>query len=116
MWSFKFFSAVSVFVMVSGFRSSAQFYDPPTEFHDPVQRLFVVEAARVLAWRSEARTNISEIKYELEIGADEKSTWKIRWLGAGGTNLKTTTIAYPRSLLVEGPRFYRAVFKQLWTA
>ena len=38
-------------VCVSGLPLRAQFYAPPTEFHDLSQRTFPVEAARVLAWQ-----------------------------------------------------------------
>ena len=45
---------------------SAQFYAPDTEYHDKAQRLFPVEAARVLAWRENlAGGQIAEITFKI---------------------------------------------------
>jgi hypothetical protein len=62
----------------------AQFYAPATEYHDPVQRVFVVEAARVLAWWTEqGATNLVEVAYDVTTKADQSTVWDIRWLDEG---------------------------------
>ena len=95
----------------------AQFYAPVTEYHDPVQRVFVVEAARVLAWWSnQGSENLSEITYDVTAKGDQSTVWDIRWLDRAGKTVKTATISYPGELLKAGPDFYRSVFKQLWLA
>lgn len=43
-----------------------KFYAPDTEYHDPVQRVFVVEAARVLAALENLRgTNFAQVTYQV---------------------------------------------------
>ena len=47
----KIFRLILVFIFGFLTAARAQFYAPDTEFHDKAQRLFVVEATRILAWR-----------------------------------------------------------------
>ena len=55
----------------------AQVYAPATEYHDPVQRVFVVEAARVVAWWNERgrATNLTEVAYDVTTKADQSTVW-----------------------------------------
>lgn len=95
----------------------AQFYAPETEYHDPSQRVFVVEAARVLAWWADPQgTNWTEIGYRLTTHTDHSSTWDLRWLDAAQKPIRTASVSYPAELLKAGPDFYRSVFQQLWSA
>src|SRR5260221_12867043 len=95
----------------------AQVYAPATEYHDPVQRVFVVEAARVLAWWSEhGATNLMEVAYDVTTKTDQTTVWEMRWLDPSGKVSKTISVTYPADLLKSGPEFYRSVFKQLWMA
>src|SRR5436190_23617357 len=92
----------------------AQFYAPDTEFHDRCQRMFPVEAARVLAWQQNAAgAKIVEVKYTLRTIDTRESVWKIQWLEATGKAVREKEVRYPESLLAEGPKFFREVFRQL---
>lgn len=127
-----FFAA---FTVCSTPRALPQFYAPDTEFHDAVQRLFVVEAARVLAWRANAGgERIAEVTYQVKTrsetatGAATTATaggppttnrvtiWELKWLDADGNPTRAVTVRYPESLLKQGPAFYRESFRQLWSA
>ncbi len=91
-----------------------QVYAPDTEFHDPVQRLFVVEATRVLAWRENLKAlKIHRVVYKTSIGDDRKTHWQLDWLDANGKSIRHFELSYPESLLTSGPRFYREVFTEL---
>ena len=95
----------------------AQFYAPDTEYHDRIQRVFVVEAARILAWWMDpSGTNLAEVVYDVTTKADQSTRWDIRWLDKAGKPAKTATVSYAGALLKAGPEFYRSVFKQLWLA
>src|SRR5689334_3789115 len=92
-----------------------QFYAPNTEYHDPAQRVFVVEAARVLAWWTDpGSTNFAEVAYAATTKPDGTTVWDLRWLDRQGKTVKTATLSYPADLLKNGAEFYRTVFKQLW--
>jgi hypothetical protein len=97
------------------FTLHAQFYAPATEYHDSVQRVFPIEAARVLAWWSDPeQTNITEVSFDVITKPDQSSVWDIRWLNGAGKTVKSATVSYSTNLLKAGPEFYRSVFKQLW--
>jgi hypothetical protein len=97
--------------------AQAQVYEPATEYHDPIQRVFVVEAARVLAWWNErGATNLAEVTYDVTTKADQSTVWEIRWLDQTRKTAKTATVSYTSEALKSGPEFYRTVFKQLWLA
>ncbi|HTY87538.1 MAG TPA: hypothetical protein VMB80_08745 [Candidatus Acidoferrum sp.] len=103
-----------LFLAASG---QAQFYAPETEYHDKVQRLFVVELARVLAWRENLHgSNYQEVTYSVIVDSNRVTTWNLHWLDAQGKPLKGMEVRYPESLLLEGPAFYRNIFKQMWAA
>src|ERR1017187_2039317 len=95
----------------------AQFYAPETEYHDKVQRRFVVELARILAWRENLQGgNFKEVTYSVTVNSNRVITWNLHWLDAQGKALRGAEVHYPESLLLEGPGFYRNVFKQMWSA
>jgi hypothetical protein len=97
-------------------KANAQFYAPDTEFHDKAQRLFVVEATRVLAWRENLQgERIAEIKYTVDLDTNRTTTWSLACLDDKGLPVKQFRVNYPESLLIQGPGFYREVFKQIWT-
>src|SRR5437773_3598664 len=97
--------------------TQAQFYAPDTEYHDPVQRVFVVETARVLAWwMDQPGTNFAKVAFQLTIKTDQSAVWDLRWLNAADRVIKTASISYSADALKAGPDFYRSVFKQLWLA
>jgi thiol-disulfide isomerase/thioredoxin len=88
----------------------AQFYEPKTSAEDPVQRLFPVEAARVLAWQ---RGLAGEVTWNLEQSGPGGSTWKIGWKDAAGKVVRERTVTVGAATFVEGAAYYRSVFKQL---
>ena len=106
--------ALAVLTVVSQPPLFGQVYAPDTEFHDPSQRLFVVEAARVLAWRENRKElKVHQITYKTSIGDDRKTSWQLDWLDDHGKSIRHFEVSYPESLLAGGPRFYREVFVQL---
>jgi hypothetical protein len=102
-------SLVLLGISISSLR--AQFYAPDTEYHDPVQRFFVVEMARVIGSFENAKSTnaITEIKYEVTTKADKTTVWEIQWLNATGKAMNRAKVEYPGSLLEAGPGFYRTV-------
>jgi len=69
----------------------AQFYAPETEYHDPVQRMFPVEAARVLAWRANQLTNrIAEVSYTVSTSTNGTTAWRLSRLDKDGKPVKVT--------------------------
>ncbi len=112
-----FLLAVGLLTFLVGASSvRAQFYAPDTEYHDRVQRHFVVELARVLAWRANQGTTpprIAAVTDEVSVSDDRRVTWKIRWLGADGQAVREAEVSYPESALTTGPAWYRDVARQL---
>jgi hypothetical protein len=107
---------VGFFCVFSTFHLRAQFYAPETEYHDKVQRLFVVELARVLAWRENLHDGkIQKITYSVATDTNEVTSWKLRWLGPDGKPVRSVEVHYAKSLMLDGPQFYREVFKQEWS-
>lgn len=94
-----------------------QFYAPDTDYHDRVQRVFPVEAARVVAWWVDPEgTHLTQVTYRLETSADQKSVWNLEWLDGQGKAVKSTTVSYDLNSLKSGPEFYRMVMNQIWAA
>jgi thiol-disulfide isomerase/thioredoxin len=94
----------------------AQVYAPETEYHDISQRLFPVEAARVLAWHRGANGQtpaVAEITYEVSTTAEREAVWKIRWLDEAKKPIREKEVRYAEKQLVAGPDYYRGVFAQL---
>lgn len=126
-------SLVGFFCLLS-LSVQAQFYAPETEFHDSVQRVFPVEAARILAWRANRLEGkgIAEVSYTVRTTTNVVTpwqlscrprhitnvvtSWQLSWLDAGGKPLKTANVEYASSLLEQGPDFYREVMRQLSSA
>ncbi len=87
-------------------RADAQFYAPETRFHDIAQRHYVVELARVLAWReNQQQPKIAEIAYTLASGTDGSTNWDVRCLDAQGSPVHEFNVSYPAGLLLDGPGF-----------
>ena len=99
----------------------SQFYAPETDFHDPGQRRFPVEAARVLAWnRNLDGAGIADVNFRLEKTPERESVWSIEWRDATGSVLRKATVKYREEALLTGPAWYRGVWMQLtgkdWSA
>jgi hypothetical protein len=91
-----------------------QFYAPDTERHDPVQRFFIVELARIQAWFENGKfPGINEIKYQVSTKSDGTTVWNLEWLGADGKTAKTARVEYPAKLLESGADFYRETALQV---
>jgi hypothetical protein len=105
--------AISLMLLLTA-SAQAQFYAPDTEYHDLVQRVFPVEAARVLAWRANQQNNqIAEVSYSVSTSTNGTTTWQLSWLDKDGKPVKTTRVEYPANLLKQGVGFYREVTRQL---
>jgi thiol-disulfide isomerase/thioredoxin len=86
--------------------------EPPG--HDVCQRVFPIEAARVLAWQRNADgAQIAEVTGQFTVMANRDMQWRIRWLDAAKASLREKTVRYPATLVGEGAQFYREVFSQL---
>ncbi|MEA3213381.1 MAG: hypothetical protein QOE70_6438 [Chthoniobacter sp.] len=104
------FSFLSVLCCLQG-SVLAQFYAPPVDFHDQVQRRFPVEAARVLAWiRNGGKPGIVEVTYYVETSLAGETLWSFEWAGKPG---REVTVRYPDGALRNGAEWYRSVWKQL---
>lgn len=89
----------------------AQFAEPAASpGTDAVQRLFPLEAARVLAARRAPA--VTEVKWAAATGP-EGTRWKLTWLDSAGKALREKEINVPTSLLAEGPGFYRQIFREI---
>ena len=81
-----------------------------------VQRVFPVEAARVLAARENASSGqLTEIVWKVQSSTNGPFIWELGWRDAAGNTTRTARVSYPMQTLKEGPDFYRQVFQQLWT-
>ncbi|AWI09845.1 hypothetical protein CKA38_11825 [Ereboglobus luteus] len=109
---------LAAFVIASASDVRAQSYAPETFFHDPVQRVFPVELARVLAWRENiaANADITEIKYSVNCASGGSAEWTFRWLDARGETWREAQIRYEAPLLRSGAQFYREVTRQFLQA
>lgn len=95
-------------------RLAAQWYAPATEYHDPVQRVFPVELARVLAARENAAgAKIAEITVEVNNETDGRTAWRLRWFTAEREMWREVELTYGAEVLLSGPGFYREVRKQM---
>ncbi len=97
-----------------------QSYAPETSCHDPVQRVFAVELARILAWRENlAGANIAEVRYEVRCAENGACVWALRWLDAQGALWREIPLFYAAPALTDGAGFYQATAAQLlahrWT-
>ena len=101
-----------LFFCAAAGRCFAQFYAPPTDFHDPSQRVFPVEAARVIAWQLREPT-VDHVSYQLTQSAKGDVTWKISWDDAQGKAVRTAAVVYKESDLLGGAKWYRSVWRQL---
>lgn len=110
----------------------AQYYAPDTAFHDPVQRVYPVELARVLAWieNQKGGPQITEVKFSTAPGASrpvtrrapgkppvitttpEEHSWVLEWHAADGTVLRHFRLNYTAELLESGATFYRDLLAQ----
>ncbi|MDW8343519.1 MAG: glycogen-binding domain-containing protein [Verrucomicrobiae bacterium] len=87
-------------------------YLPNVWYHDRAQRTFVVELARVLAWRHNcnAKQPIAEITYEATTQPTGLTEWRVQWRDASGRALRERVVSYSESALRGGAQFYRDVF------
>lgn len=87
---------------------------PRVFYHDPAQRVYPVEAARVLAWlRVQKGEDLGEIDYDAATDTNETTHWTIRWHNGAGTVVRERQIEYPAELLLGGATFYRTVLRDL---
>jgi thiol-disulfide isomerase/thioredoxin len=91
----------------------AQEPNPVTAGLDPVQQVFPMEAARVIAWvRNLGGEKIADVTTAVERADAGGTAWKVTWRDAAGKVLreKSVEIAAPR---LSGAGFYRDVFTQI---
>lgn len=111
----------------------AQYYAPDTAYHDPVQRVYPVELARVLAWieNQKGGPQITEVKFTTEPAVartvtrraanqlpvvtktpEENHSWGIEWCDANGQVVRRFRLIYKAELLESGAGFYRELLAQ----
>ena len=95
--------------------ASAQVYAPQTVFHDPSQRVFPVEAARVMAWRLH-KPELDRVTFTVDRAGTDETIWKIAWLDASGASVKQATVRYREAQLRDGAAWFRVVWNQLRAA
>ncbi len=94
-------------------QTNGQFYAPATEYHDPVQRVFVVEVARVLAWQeNQAGANWREVSWKVENDTNQ-TRWQLTWHSMNNSTTRTASVRYGADSLRQGPGFYRDTFRQV---
>jgi hypothetical protein len=92
----------------------AQFYAPDVCMHDAAQRLFVVEAARVLAWiENKQDPKVADVRWEVDGSVTGETEWRLSWLNAEGEELRAETLSYGEKELTQGGDFYRRIWKVL---
>jgi thiol-disulfide isomerase/thioredoxin len=90
--------------------ASAQFYEPQTVDDDAVQRVFPVEAARVLAW---SRGFEGAVAHRVVRSDASGTEWDITWLDAAGKPARTARVQCDAASRASGADFYRSAFRQL---
>ncbi len=113
-------------------RARAQYYAPDTAYHDPVQRVYPVELARILAWLENQKggPQIAEIKFYTDPASPrvrtqrkagqppvttvtpEEHSWVLDWHDAEGATLRRFRLVYKAELLESGAAFYRDLLAQ----
>jgi hypothetical protein len=97
--------------------AKGQFYAPDVCLHDSAQRLFVGEAARVLAWIEnqglKEDERIMEVSWVETGDAMGKAEWKISWKDADGNEKRQMTVNYGGQALGLGADWYRQIWRQL---
>ncbi len=102
------------FLFFLSMAARGQFYAPETEYHDPIQRMYVVELARVLAWyENQKHPGIEQVKYQITTKADRTTVWELQWLEKDSKARLQAKIEYPGSLLDGGVEFYRKIGSDL---
>lgn len=92
----------------------AQHYTPEVCLHDAAQRMFPVEAARVMAWMENQKSDrIGEITWQVAGEINGRSEWKIGWKSRQGGEIASATVTYDVTKLNSGPGYFRDVWSQL---
>ncbi|MBK8091203.1 MAG: hypothetical protein IPK32_04225 [Verrucomicrobiaceae bacterium] len=95
----------------------AQHYVTEVYLHDKAQRLFPVEAARVLAWMNRTESEkLSEVTWSVLAQPDGACTWKLAWLNSNGKKVHTTEVSYAADSLSRGAVHYRKAWESLTSA
>lgn len=108
--------AFAAALLLPALAAHSQFYAPATDYHDAVQRVFAVEAARVIAARENAAmiNKFVEVRWNV-VSSTNATHWDLAWLDSKGVTSRSARVSYDAQKLLEGAGFYREVFKQLWT-
>jgi hypothetical protein len=92
-----------------------QFYAPPVDYYDTVQRRFPVEVARVLAfmWQGQS-AEIAEVTWSVHTDAKAQTLWNLAWRPSDPRGkVVPFTVRYAEKDLRNGADWYRSVWQQL---
>jgi thiol-disulfide isomerase/thioredoxin len=94
--------------------ATAQVYAPHTEYHDPAQRLFVPEVARVMAWQQGWGEAVVTASVSAPTADGQgRVTWKVEASGRPALRPRSATVAYEMSRLLDPQVHFRAVFAEV---
>ncbi|MGV3659344.1 MAG: hypothetical protein ACO1TE_04145 [Prosthecobacter sp.] len=103
---------IVLFLLAGVLVARGQFYAPATHFHDPVQRLFPVEAARVAAWL-DGFGDATSVEWEVRSGLGRDTTWFLVWKDAKDAVMHEATVKYTEASLKSGAPWFREVWQQV---
>lgn len=106
---------LGLFVLALSAQSAfAQRYLPHVIMHDPAQRLFPVEAARVMAWMmNQKASKTSEVRGRIESQQDGGATWTLTWHSANGDEMARSVVTYDAGTLDSGAAHFRQGWRQM---
>ncbi len=92
----------------------AQMYSPDTQYHDVVQRIFPVEAARVLLSQYPTAAQC-EVTFSASGTPDGHFQYTLGWK-VSGKEIAKCDLNYEEADLLKGPDFYREMFTKIAAA
>lgn len=112
----KLFSLLACLItwLLSHPYASAQRYLPHLIRHDASQRLYPVEAARVMAWIANQKADkVSEVRWILSSKQDGAGELSLTWHAAGGAEIARAGMNYDEQVLDSGAAYFRQGWQQL---
>jgi len=107
------FVALIVFALFTQ-TAFSQRYLPHVVMHDMAQRLYPVEAARVMAWMvNQKAAKTTEVRGKMASKQDGGGEWTLTWHSAGGEEMARSVVSYDAASLDGGAAHFRQGWKQM---
>lgn len=107
------FVALIVFALFTQ-TAFSQRYLPHVVMHDMAQRLYPVEAARVMAWMvNQKAAKTTEVRGTMASKQDGGGEWTLTWHSAGGEEMARSVVSYDAASLDGGAAHFRQGWKQM---